>query len=73
MLGIIEALSEQDITHIRELFKEYTDSLGFDLFFQNFDKEFAELPGKYASPDGRLLLAIYQEPFHEDTNPPKMD
>ena len=61
MLRIVETFSEQDITHIRALFKEYNDSLGFDLSFQNFDKEFAELPGKYTPPEGRLLLAIYDE------------
>jgi hypothetical protein len=61
VLRIIEVLSEQEIAHIRTLFKEYSDSLGFDLSFQNFDKEFADLPGKYAAPEGRLLIAIYDE------------
>jgi GNAT superfamily N-acetyltransferase len=61
MLKIVIAESEEHLYQIRGLFKDYTDSLGFDLSFQNFDKEFAELPGKYASPDGRLLIAIYDE------------
>jgi ribosomal protein S18 acetylase RimI-like enzyme len=54
---IIRADSADDISHARELFKEYEAWLEVDLCFQSFEKEVAELPGKYALPEGRLLLA----------------
>src|ERR1700752_5012938 len=59
-LSITQAQSPVQINQARELFLEYAQSLGFSLCFQNFDKELAGLPGDYAPPEGRLLLAEYQ-------------
>ena len=59
-LAIVQAESAAQLAQARELFLEYAKSLNFDLCFQNFDKELAGLPGDYAPPEGRLLLAEYQ-------------
>ena len=60
-MRIIQAQTEADLQHIRELFAEYVEWLGINLCFQNYDKELAELPGEYASPEGRLLIAYAGE------------
>jgi ribosomal protein S18 acetylase RimI-like enzyme len=56
-MKLIQAKSPEEIQQVRKLFEEYVAWLGINLCFQNFDKEVAELPGDYAPPSGRLLLA----------------
>ena len=56
-MRFVQSETEEDIGRARELFLEYAASLEVDLCFQGFEKELAELPGEYAPPEGRLLLA----------------
>ena len=56
-MEVFQANSQEDFDRARTLFEEYAAGLGISLCFQNFDDELNSLPGKYAPPDGRLLLA----------------
>jgi len=58
MIKLIPAHGAEQIEQVRELFKEYAASLQTDLCFQNFKRELAGLPGDYAPPEGRLLMAM---------------
>jgi GNAT superfamily N-acetyltransferase len=58
-LTLVQAECPAHVAQARELFQEYAQSLGVNLCFQNFEQELAGLPGHYAPPDGRLLLAEY--------------
>ena len=58
MVEISAAESKSDWATARGLFEEYAASLGFDLSFQDFEREVASLPGDYSSPRGVILLAL---------------
>ena len=55
---IIAASTPEHVRTARELFIEYQQAIGVDLYFQGFEQELAGLPGDYAPPDGQLLLAM---------------
>ena len=61
MIEIIQAETLDQINETKALFREYESWFGLNMCFQNFDEEVANLPGKYARPDGRLFLAYSGE------------
>ncbi len=57
MLHIAPFETAEDLRSARALFEEYALALGVDLSFQDFESELEGLPGDYAPPSGRLLMA----------------
>jgi ribosomal protein S18 acetylase RimI-like enzyme len=55
---VIRAAQAEDIAPVRVLFGEYAEWVGDHICFPAFEREMAELPGLYAPPDGRLLIAF---------------
>jgi putative acetyltransferase len=56
-MELIQAETVEQVEEARRLFEEYAAATGVDLCFQNFEAELKGLPGDYAPPAGRLLLA----------------
>jgi putative acetyltransferase len=61
MLQVTQAQSADEIDIVRSLMREYQQRLGVDLSFQGFAAELDALPGSYAPPSGRLLLAWHEQ------------
>ena len=57
-IEVVSAATPEQLDAARKIIREYADSLGVDLCFQNVDGELAGLPGEYAAPAGALMLAL---------------
>ena len=66
MPTIIHVSTPAELEQVDVLFREYADTPDHDATFaeslaiQDFARELAELPGAYAPPAGRLLLALVE-------------
>lgn len=65
MIKIIEVQAAAELTQVKDLFRAYFQFLsqehGLDISYQGIEEELATLPGKFAPPDGRLILAVTSE------------
>ena len=58
MANLVEATRAHELAEVRALFAEYARSVDEPACFAGFERELASLPGVYAPPRGRLLLAL---------------
>jgi putative acetyltransferase len=61
MIRLEQIVDANRMDAVRAMFREYQASIGVDLCFQGFEAELASLPGTYAAPGGRLLLAYVDD------------
>lgn len=57
MTVIRPAIFPEDTASVLSIWREFIANSPVNLDYQGNDAEFASLPGKYAAPDGRVLLA----------------
>jgi putative acetyltransferase len=57
-IAIRQALFPGDKEAVLNIWREYVESPSVSLDYQGNEAEFAALPGKYATPQGCILLAI---------------
>ncbi len=57
MISVRHARFPDDSAALLEIWREYVASPSVSLVYQEYEAEFADLPGKYARPGGRLLVA----------------
>lgn len=65
MIKIIQVQTDSELQQVKQLFREYyvflANEHGLDISYQGIEDELANLPGKFAPPRGRLIMAITSE------------
>src|SRR5574339_476163 len=65
MIQIVEVQTASALDQVKDLFRAYFQFLahdhGLDISYQGIEEELASLPGKFAPPDGRLIMAVVSE------------
>lgn len=65
MIQIVEVQTTSELEQVKGLFRAYSQFLahvhGLDISYQGIEEELADLPGKFAPPDGRLIMAVMSE------------
>jgi putative acetyltransferase len=62
-ISLVQAQSEEQWRHARQLIEQYAASLDLDLSFQNLQHELEHLAGEYSPPTGAFLLAADQAQY----------
>lgn len=60
-MDIWPAESPEDVAAVKQLWREYWESIGLPMDFQGFGDELRGLPGVYGAGGGALLLATYKD------------
>ena len=58
---MIRPAKSKDLAAVRAIFREYARWVGDAICFVSFERELTDLPGRYAPPAGRQLLAFVGE------------
>jgi putative acetyltransferase len=61
MANLVQATAPSELAAVRDLFAEYAAGVAEPCCFAGFERELAGLPGEYAPPAGRLLLALERD------------
>lgn len=63
---LIRSFVQDDLESVKDLFISYHQWLNLDLHFQEYEKEFTSLPGRYAIDQGGSLFLAFNRKFSNE-------